>query len=170
MRLTYYLMLLALLEAKGCYLWQASAVGTNQTVSVSLTWDRSPDPSVTGYKVYWGTNSGGFSPARSLNVGTNVVATVTNLTANTKYYFTATAYNAPGLESDYAAEINYTPFNSPPTNAPTNLRVMFQMQVGFSPLGPFSNLAGALITITNSFDPLIPGFYYKTLISETKIQ
>jgi hypothetical protein len=36
-------------------------------------------------------------------------------------------------------------------------------------LSNFVTLPGATITITNAYDPLIPGYNYKTLISTTPI-
>jgi hypothetical protein len=148
----WFLTSLFLAMVCGC---SGAVVGTNQVVNVRLTWDKSPDPSVTGYKLYWGVSTANYT--NRIDVGTNIVGTVSNLIASTTYYFAATAYNAPGLESAYSNEVNYTPFNVPPTNAPTNLRVTFQMQASTHPGTNFQNLAGATITITNTVDPLVPG-------------
>jgi hypothetical protein len=79
-------------------------VCTNPTVSVTLTWPASADPSVTGYKVYYGVASGTYTNA--LNVGPATTATVSNLSAGTRYYFAATAYNSSGVESLYSIETN----------------------------------------------------------------
>lgn len=154
-------LLMALLPVK------AAVVGTNQVVNVTVTWDKSIDPSVTGYKVYYGTNAGVWP--FTVNSGTNIVCTVSNLVANTIYFFVVTAYNAQAVESLPSNEVGYKPFNMPPTNAPTNLRVTFQMQASTHPGTNFQNLAGATITITNQVDPLIPGWFYKTLIVATPI-
>lgn len=79
-------------------------VCSNPTVSVTLAWPASTDPSVVGYKIYYGTASGVYTNA--LNVGLATSATVSNLTAGTRYYFAATAYNASGVESPYSNEAN----------------------------------------------------------------
>jgi hypothetical protein len=79
-------------------------VCTNPTVSVALSWPASADPSVTGYKVYYGAASGAYT--NSLNVGLATAATVSNLAAGTRYYFAATAYNSSGAESPYSNEAN----------------------------------------------------------------
>jgi len=79
-------------------------------LSVSLAWDASPDASVTGYKIYRGTNSGNY------NYVTNV-GNVTNCTiplpmenvGYVTYFFAATAYDGSGLESDFSNEVSYTP-------------------------------------------------------------
>jgi hypothetical protein len=77
---------------------------TNPTVSVTLTWPGSADSSVVGYKVYYGVASGTHTNA--LDVGPATTATVSNLSASTRYYFAATAYNSSGVESPYSKETN----------------------------------------------------------------
>jgi len=79
-------------------------VCTNPTVSVTLTWPASADPSVTGYKIYYGVASGAYTNA--LDVGLAATATVSNLSAGARYYFAATAYNSSGVESPYSIETN----------------------------------------------------------------
>lgn len=79
-------------------------VCTNLTVSATLMWPASTDPSVTGYKVYYGTASGNYT--HSIDVGLATSATISNLIAGTRYYFAAKAYNASGVESPPSNEIN----------------------------------------------------------------
>ena len=67
-----------------------------------LAWNASPDSSVAGYRVYWGAASTNYT--NSLNAGTNLTATVTNLVRGTKYYFAATAYASNGVESSFSNE------------------------------------------------------------------
>jgi hypothetical protein len=152
-----------------CLSVSAAVVGTNQVVNVRLTWDVSPDLNVTGYKVYWGVSTGNYTNSVNSVGRTNVFSTCSNLVANTTYYFAATAYNVTGLESLFSNEVQYTPFNSPPTNAPTQLRISIQTQASTHPINGFENLAGAVVTITNTYDPLIPGYFYKQLIVATPI-
>lgn len=64
---------------------------------VTLAWDPSPDPTVVGYFLYYGNQSGNFS--HSINAGSATSATVTDLTPGQTYYFVATAYNAAGIQS-----------------------------------------------------------------------
>lgn len=82
--------------------------------SVTLAWDPSSDPNVTGYNLYYGgatrnyTNIVDATSANSISVG--------NLAPGATYFFAATAYNSVGLESDYSVEVIYTVPSG--TNAP----------------------------------------------------
>jgi hypothetical protein len=78
------------------------------TVDVTLVWDASAG--ATGYNLYWGTVSGG--PYTKLNVNNVLTYKLTKLTCN-PCYFTATAYDAQGAESDYATEISYARLTAP---------------------------------------------------------
>ena len=93
--------------------------------SVTLAWDANPEPDVIGYRVRFGTATGNYT--ETVDAGNATTATLPNLTAGTKYFIVATAYNAAGLESLPSAEITYTPIasqaNQPPTvylDSPTN--------------------------------------------------
>jgi len=80
---------------------------TNTYASVTLAWDASPDASVTGYRIYYGPVSGGYT--NSINVGPPLTMTMTNLTRGSTYFFAATAYDGSGLESAFSNEVAYTP-------------------------------------------------------------
>jgi len=77
-------------------------VCSNLTASVTLAWPASADPSVVGYKLYYGVASGAYT--QTLDVGPATTATISNLIAGTRYYFAATAYNASGVESPFSNE------------------------------------------------------------------
>jgi hypothetical protein len=87
--------------AAALLVWSAAAVtarsGRSATRAVSLEWDASPDATVTGYIVYYGTESGRYGS--STNVGNQLQARVDGLETGRRYYFVVTAYNAEGLES-----------------------------------------------------------------------
>ena len=70
---------------------------TNMTVSTSLTWNPSPDPSVVGYNIYYGITNGIYT--NMISVGNVTNATIQNLEPNTVYYFVAKAYDDAGNES-----------------------------------------------------------------------
>jgi hypothetical protein len=80
-------------------------------------------PGTNFYRVY--TNM--------MDVGTNLTATVTNLVFGPTYYFSATAYDTNGLESDYSGEVAFTvppPLPpSPPTNVSLTINVFGPTQV-----------------------------------------
>lgn len=71
--------------------------------SVPVAWDRNPESSVTGYKVYWGQTSRIYEQA--LDAGNNPQAVLPNLTPGQSYYCAVTAYNAEGQESTFSSEI-----------------------------------------------------------------
>lgn len=75
--------------------------------SSTLTWDRSPDNSVTGYRIYYGTSPRNY--ATSVIVGNALRATVGGLTNGIAYYFAVTAYDASGAESDFSNEVQIVP-------------------------------------------------------------
>ena len=64
--------------------------------------DGSPLADLTGFKVYYGTASGG-PYTTTLNVGLVTTYTVTSLASGT-YYFVVTAYDSAGNESVFTTE------------------------------------------------------------------
>lgn len=74
--------------------------------SLSLAWNKSPDISVVGYRIYFGTNSGIYM--QTVRVGNTTSATLNGLEEGTKYFVTVTAYDAIGLESANSNEISGT--------------------------------------------------------------
>jgi len=122
-----------------CFLWIA-LVTVYATGSVTLAWNASCAPDVTGYVLYYGTNTTpATTPATNIVVaytdecgvyhptGTNIhhgyqhtvgsseiTVVVSNLVAGVTYYFAVTARNVLGMESDFSDEISYTvPFKGP---------------------------------------------------------
>ncbi len=83
--------------------------------AVELSWDvATDDTGVTGYKIYYGTkpvmNAGDQYEFGPLDVGNKIKNEVTALQNGTKYYFTVTAYDAAGNESEnYSTEVSATP-------------------------------------------------------------
>ncbi len=71
--------------------------GTGHSAQVSLAWDANTEPTLAGYKIYYGTASQNYGWV--LDVGKVTTSTVTGLTDGLTYYFAATAYNTSNLES-----------------------------------------------------------------------
>lgn len=79
--------------------------------SVTLQWlppefntDGSSAGDLAGYVIYWGTESGNYDQqVRIDNVG--LTAYVVDSLGPATYYFTATAFNLAGVESDYSNEV-----------------------------------------------------------------
>jgi len=80
--------------------------GTAHAASVTLAWDRSQGPDITGYRVYYGTTSRHYTTM--LSVGNSTTCTITNLEPGTTYYLAVTAYDTSGNESSFSQEIPYT--------------------------------------------------------------
>ena len=75
--------------------------------SVTLKWDPSSSTRITGYRLYYGTDSGNHT--HSVVVGKGVTtATVPGLAAGVTYFFAVTALGATGLESDFSNEVSDT--------------------------------------------------------------
>jgi hypothetical protein len=70
--------------------------------TVSLAWDASTDPTVTGYKVYYGMAAG--QHLKGFSAGTATQFQVKELTEGFTYYLTVTAVN-PGGESLVSNEV-----------------------------------------------------------------
>ncbi len=90
---------------------QCPALDTTLTGTLTLAWDPSPDPSVTGYRLYQGGESQIYTNV--VDVGSEDTATIAGLSPDVTYYFAVTAYDTTGLESAFSGEISYTV----PTNA-----------------------------------------------------
>lgn len=94
----------------------------SQARDVTLQWNLSADSSVTGYKVYYDTDSanspfsgtGSTTGASPINSGNVVSKILTGLDPSHDYYFTVTAYNASGTESTYSNVVTVAEA-SPPT-------------------------------------------------------
>ena len=79
--------------------------GTGLPAQVTLVWDASAEPTVAGYKVYYGTASRNYTSVA--DAAKNSTATISGLTQGQKYYFAVTAYASSGLESSYSNEVTY---------------------------------------------------------------
>jgi hypothetical protein len=74
---------------------------------VTLAWNGSPSPEVTGYRVYYGAASGDYTT--SIVVGNVTTNTVSGLASGVTYFFAVTAYDANGVESILSNEISFVP-------------------------------------------------------------
>ncbi len=77
--------------------------------NVTLAWNASTNPIVTGYNLYFWIK-GGVS-TNKVSVGNATSVTVSNLVAGATYYFATTTFDSSGLESPFSAEA----VNQPPT-------------------------------------------------------
>jgi hypothetical protein len=80
--------------------------------SVTLAWDPSSDPSITGYRLHYGVSSGNYTA--TIDPGNITTATVTQLNAGITYFFVVTAYDGAGVESLPSNEVSLTISVLPP--------------------------------------------------------
>lgn len=74
--------------------------------SAVLEWDPNIEPDLAGYRVYYGTTPGSYLQAKGHGIvvaGTSY--TLTGLQSGTRYYFSVTAFDGAGNESDYSREV-----------------------------------------------------------------
>lgn len=83
--------------------------------AVGLAWDPSPDITVVGYFLCWGTASGQCT--NQLDAGNQTSATVGGFATDTIYYFNVVAYNGIGQQADPSNEVQYSITNSAATGA-----------------------------------------------------
>ena len=84
--------------------------------SAILAWDApttntdgSPLTTLAGYNIYYGTTPGDYSGV--VDAGNSTSYQVTSLNRGQTYYFTVTAYDYSGSESDYSNEVEkFIPF------------------------------------------------------------
>ena len=122
--------------------------------AVTLGWNPSPSPTVNGYHVYYGTQSGLYNQAVWVPAGTEVE--VHNLADGVTYYFAVAASTGSGGESVLTAEIAYViPGLVPPQAAPTLQPKLPDHAVTLTwPASPSADVAGYKIY----YGPL-SGFY-----------
>jgi len=89
----------------GCGSGGDTPAGDQQSEGVTRTvsWMAVPDPSVLGYKVYWGTSSHHYES--HADVGPNVSYTVSGLRHGTTYFCAVSAYSSGG-ESGLSDEVS----------------------------------------------------------------
>jgi hypothetical protein len=114
------------------------------TPSITLAWDPSADPSVIGYRVYYGGATRAYT--NSVSAGSATTLTISNLTIGTTYYFAATAYDTNGIESDYSSEVSGAV--NLPNQAPT-LNVIGNVTINENASSQTVNLSGISSGATN---------------------
>lgn len=74
--------------------------------SVTVEWQRNPEPDIAGYVVYLGTTSGVYSTIQ--DVGNISSWELGDLSTGTVHYCAVQAYNAAGLVSALSSEISFS--------------------------------------------------------------
>jgi hypothetical protein len=125
---------------------------TATNIWLTLGWNG--EPSVAGYNLYWGTNSGVYV-GKTNAVTTNVTARLPK--GMPRYYFAATSYNSGGIESPLSAQISFSKWAGVIlfTN-PTS----YTVQVATTPRGPWTTSGWQkFVAWTNQPPPGLSAFY-----------
>jgi len=97
--------------------------GSAQAVSIGLAWDPSPEPSVVGYRIHYGVESGKYTNMLRVKGRLTTKALVKNLEKGKTYYFAITAYDARGHESALSAEVTNSSDGGRPAAPPATNRL-----------------------------------------------
>ena len=118
---------------------------------VTLAWDANTDPSIAGYKVYYGSSSRSYQVV--IDVGKITTYTISNLQSGSAYYFATTDYNTSGLESGYSNEVSYSAAAPPVVPDTTRPAV-----TGFSIPATATALTVTITTFTASDNVGVTGY------------
>jgi hypothetical protein len=129
--------------------------GFAHAMDVTLAWDPNGESDLAGYKIYYGTTSGGpYNSTVSSNGQSPIIVpanqlepsspqfTVLNL-PNGTYYFVVTAYNTAGLESGYSNQVSAS-------SSATRYQLSARVASGSGTISPTSGTydAGTVVTLT----------------------
>lgn len=117
--------------------------------TVNLAWNASPDSTVVGYKVYYGTNPSTLLSSSSVDVGASLTASIPNLSGGT-YYFGATSYNSSRVESDLSNISSTNLVSAPVITAQSS-----------SATASFGSTANFSVTVTGSA-PLVYQWFFNS--------
>ncbi len=117
----------------------------------TLAWDKSPDGSVIGYAVYWGTTNTG--PINRLDAGPAQSVTFNQLYAGSNYLAFVVAYNGDGLESEPSNVIHFSP--------PALSKLQLTRAPNGSVLIKFRSAPGSLCRV--EYSPTLPATQWQTL-------
>jgi len=82
---------------------------------ITLAWNANFEPTVSGYRVYYGTTSSYYTAV--IDAGNQTTVTITGLVPGVTYFISATAYSSTGDESNFSGEIAYTVPGSSPSSS-----------------------------------------------------
>jgi hypothetical protein len=102
-------------------IWVVSVLGlqlADAAQNVGLTWNPSTDPSVSGYRIYYGPASGYYT--NTITAGNVTSLTISGLVDGATYFFAAKSYSASGVESGFS---NETIFSGAPAQPGTILQL-----------------------------------------------
>jgi len=102
---------------------------------VTLGWTASPDPTVVGYYVYYGTGTGLFGA--KVDAGLNTLCTLCGLIPGTTNYFETTSYNLFGIESVPTSQVAYVVPGILTVVGSSSNHAAFNLQFAVGPTGTY---------------------------------
>ena len=130
-----------------CSISQAGAT------DVSLAWDPSTSPNISGYKLYIGNAPRTYND--SITLGNQTTYTVTGLDSGT-WYFTVTALDTNGNESNFSNEVSQTINPTEPPGA--NCNINGDSSVDALDLQALANVILGLSPSSSSYDLNTDGY------------
>jgi hypothetical protein len=88
-----------------------ASVTTMHAQSVKLSWDPSPSPDVTHYRIYFGTSSRNYTGVTNACLALKQMVVLPH---TGRWFFAATAVDANGCESDFSNEVVWEAKPAPP--------------------------------------------------------
>ena len=88
--------------------------------SATLSWSPNTENDLSGYRVYYGTESRNYQT--KVDVKLDTVHIVENLQTGIRYYFAVTAYDTANNESDFSEEVSIVLKSAVPQTPPTVLQ------------------------------------------------
>lgn len=128
-------------------------VSSASAANVTLAWDPTMDPAVTGYKLYMGTASRIYGTP--VDVGKVTQYVLTNVPEGVTVYFAVTAYDSSRNESAFSAELKcftivaLTPTGGTITPSTVVLSVGMSQLYSFTPIAPNNAVANVLVDGTS---------------------
>jgi hypothetical protein len=115
---------------------------------VTLGWNKSIEPDVAGYKIYYGTATRNYTQSIKITSPNITTGTILNLLNGQTYYFAATAYNTELIESDYSAEVSCTITSATATVPTTTTTIQPTTSSSTSPVIPTTSVLKTTTTTT----------------------
>jgi hypothetical protein len=139
-------------------------------VSANLSWVATVNPNVSGYDIYYGTASHGYT--QSFDAGNTTNVTVSGLVANTTYFFAAKSHAANGNQSDFSNEAAFSSFFAKPeailrlrtvTNTLTGNPLLYRLGAGAPAKASINPTNGIISWYPTRADAMTTNFFAVTV-------